>query len=586
MERFACAPLLALVVAACHGAPGRDGGSVDDAREVDAPTPPVTDPDFGPNVFVFSPEISTDDMQARLRTVFLQQEENQFGEERYAVLFRPGTYTLDVNVGFFTEIAGLGALPDDVTIRGDVHVEADWFDGNATHNFWRSVANLAIEPTGGSTRWAVSQAAPFRRLHVRGSVELDDNGWSSGGFLADSRIDATVASGTQQQWLSRSSAWNLWTGRNWNMVFVGVDGAPSGASWPDPPYTTVDRVPVVREKPFLFVDDAGGYRVFVPAVRHDSRGPSWPDAAGTSIGLGDFHVARAERDTAATLNAALASGKHLLFTPGIYRLDATLEVTRPDTVVLGMGLATLVPDGGADTMHVADVDGVVLAGLLFDAGPTSSSVLLRVGAPGEHADHVANPISLHDIFVRVGGAAVGRADVGVAIHADDVIGDHFWIWRADHSYGVGWDLNVARNGLVVDGDDVTIYGLFVEHQNGHLTVWNGERGRVYFYQSELPYDVPSQTAWMDGALEGYASYRVAPDVTQHEAWGLGVYCFFNTNPAVRAHAAIDAPQTPNIRFHHLVTVSLGGRGEITHGINARGPAARSSSPVAHLAEFP
>jgi hypothetical protein len=254
--------------------------------------------------------------------------------------------------------------------------------------------------------------------------------------------------------------------------------------------------------------------------------------------------------------------------------------------VLGIGLATLVPDGGVDAMHVADVDGVVLAGLLFDAGPTSSAVLLRVGAPGEHADHAADPISLHDIFVRVGGAAVGRADVGVAIHADDVIGDHFWIWRADHTYGVGWDVNTARNGLVVDGDDVTIYGLFVEHQRGHLTTWNGERGRVYFYQSELPYDVPSQAAWMDGALEGFASYRVAPDVTQHEAWGLGVYCFFNANPAVRAHAAIDAPQTPNVRFHHLVTVSLAGRGEITHGINTRGAAARASSQVAHLAEFP
>jgi hypothetical protein len=65
-----------------------------------------------------------------------------------------------------------------------------------------------------------------------------------------------------------------------------------------------------------------------------------------------------------------------------------------------------------------------------------------------------------------------------------------------------------------------------------------------------------------------------------------VYCFFSTDPSVRAHAAIDAPETPGVRFHHLVTVSLGGRGEITHGVNTRGPAARASSPVAHLAEFP
>ena len=42
---------------------------------------------------------------------------------------------------------------------------------------------------------------------------------------------------------------------------------------------------------------------------------------------------------------------------------------------------------------------------------------------------------------------------------------------------------------MVDGDDVTTYGLAVEHTLEDLTVWNGEGGQVYFYQSELPYDV-------------------------------------------------------------------------------------------------
>lgn len=44
-------------------------------------------------------------------------------------------------------------------------------------------------------------------------------------------------------------------------------------------------------------------------------------------------------------------------------------------------------------------------------------------------------------------------------------------------------------GLRVDGDDVTMYSLAVEHTLKDLTVWNGERGRTYFYQSELPYGV-------------------------------------------------------------------------------------------------
>jgi len=547
------------------------------------PVPPG--PVLGPNTAVFTPSLRTEVMQARLDTIFGRQETDQFGGDRYAVLFAPGAYDVDVNVGYYTEILGLGASPDDVTIRGAVHAEADWFSGNATHNFWRSVANVAIEPPGGSTRWAVSQAAPMRRVHVRGDLQLDDGGWSSGGFLADAVIDGTVFSGTQQQWLSRSSRWGDWEGQNWNMVFVGVDGAPSGANWPDPPYTTVARAPVVREKPFLFVD-GGGYRVFVPALRRDTTGPSWPGADGEAIPIAAFHIARAGIDTAATLNAALAGGEHLLFTPGVYHLDAPLEVTRAGTVVLGIGLATLVADDGIEAMHVADVDGVVLAGLLFDAGATSSPVLLQVGAPGSSADHAADPISLHDIFVRVGGADVGRAAVGVTIHSDDVVGDHFWIWRADHTYGVGWDLNTTDNGLIVEGDDVTFYGLFVEHQHHNLTRWNGERGRVYFYQSEMPYDVPSQSAWMDGGQNGYASYLVAADVTRHEAWGLGIYCFFDDNPAVKAHAAIEAPETANVRFRHVVTVSLGGRGEITHPVNDTGPAAGAGSGVAHLAEYP
>jgi hypothetical protein len=538
--------------------------------------PAPRDPVLGANTLVFTPSLRPEVMQARLDLVFARMETDQFGGDRYAVLFAPGAYQLDVNVGYYTEVLGLGAAPDDVTIAGAVHAEADWFDGNATHNFWRSVANLAM----GSSRWAVSQAAPLRRVHVRGSLQLDDGGWASGGFLADSRIDDTVASGTQQQWLSRSSAWGQWTGQNWNMVFVGVDGAPSGNAWPDPPYTTVDRVPVVREKPFLLEDG-----VFVPALRENSHGTSWSDgpAAGTTIPLRDFHIARAELDTAASLNAALADGKHLLFTPGIYHLDDTLEVTRAGTVVLGIGLATLVADGGVDAMHVADVDGVVLAGLLFDAGETSSDTLLQIGPPGSSADHAADPITLHDIFVRVGGADVGRAAVGIAIHSDDVIGDHFWIWRADHSYGVGWDLNTTENGLVVDGDDVTIYGLFVEHQHRNLTLWNGERGRVYFYQSEMPYDVPSQSAW---SSTGYASYKVAGGVTRHEAWGLGIYCFFNDDPGVTLRSAIEAPETANVRFHHVVTVSLGGRGTISHAVNDRGAAAGPGSGVAHLGEYP
>ncbi|MEV6552890.1 RICIN domain-containing protein [Streptomyces sp. NPDC051597] len=553
---------------------------------VDSQPPSGGDPDLGPHVSVFDPSMSPATVQSRLDQVFGQQESNQFGSQRYALLFKPGSYTVDANVGFYTQVAGLGLTPDAVTINGAVHAEADWFQGNATQNFWRSAENLSVTPVGGSDRWAVSQAAPYRRMHVRGNLQLDDGGWSSGGFMADSRIDGQVRSGSQQQWLSRNSQWGSWNGSNWNMVFVGDTNAPAN-TFPNPPYTTVAQSPVTREKPFLYVDAAGAYKVFVPALRTATQGTTWAGGtpAGTSLPIGQFFVVKPGA-TAADINGALAQGKNLLFTPGVYHLNQTIEVNRPDTVVLGLGLATLIPDNGITAMNVADVDGVKVAGLLIDAGPTNSALLMRVGAPGATARHTADPTSLHDVFFRVGGAGVGRATQSLVINSSDVIGDHMWLWRADHGSGVGWASNTAANGLVVNGTAVTMYGLFVEHYQQHQVIWNGDGGRTYFFQNEMPYDPPDQSAWMNGSTRGYDAYKVASSVTSHEAWGLGSYCYFNANPSVVAERAFETPNTAGVRFHDMVTVSLGGTGTINHVINNNGGTANSARNVVNLVSGP
>ncbi|MFE5512193.1 RICIN domain-containing protein [Streptomyces sp. NPDC056529] len=553
-------------------------------------TPVSTAPgdiDLGPNVVVLDPSMPSATVQNRLNTIFQRQETNQFGQERYAVLFRPGTYNNDVNVGFYTQVLGLGQSPDAVTINGAVHVEADWFPPqNATQNFWRGAENLSVNPIGGTDRWAVSQASAYRRMHVRGNLELSDGGWSSGGFMSDTKIDGQVRSGTQQQWLTRNSQLGSWTGSNWNMVFVGSQGVP-GTSFPNPPYTTVDRSPVVREKPYLTVDATGAYQVVVPAVRTDSTGTTWATGtpAETRIGMDRFHVVKPGA-TAAQINAALAEGKNLLVAPGVYHLDQTLRVTRPDTVVLGLGLATFVPDNGVTAMTVADVDGVKIAGVLFDAGTVNSQALLEVGPAGSTAAHATNPTSLHDVYFRVGGAAVGKASTSLVVNSDHVIGDHLWVWRADHGTGVGWTTNTADTGLIVNGDDVTMYGLFVEHYQKHQTLWNGNRGRTYFYQNEMPYDPPNQAAWMNGSTQGYAAYKVAESVTSHQAYGLGSYCYFNVNPGVTAERAIEAPNRPDVRFWNMVTVSLGGTGTIRHVVNNRGGPSNSSTNVANLVSYP
>ncbi|ADQ45029.1 coagulation factor 5/8 type domain protein [Caldicellulosiruptor kronotskyensis 2002] len=544
---------------------------------------------FGPHVKIFDPSMSSAEIQSICDTIFAEMEKNQFGTQRYALFFKPGSYSVNLSVGFYTSVHGLGKRPDDVTITGSVRCEADWMDGNATCNFWRSVENLTVIPTyrannlvsAGTETWAASQAAPLRRVHIKGGLSLWDPGsnydksWSSGGFIADSVIDGQITSGSQQQYFTRNTQMGSWSGSNWNMVFVGDIGAPA-EQWPNPAYTVVNQAPVIREKPFIYIDDSGNYAVFVPAVRTNAQGISWANGMGegTSLSMDQFVVAHPETSTAATLNQALSQGKNILFTPGIYHLSEPLRVSKPNTVILGLGLATLVPDNGTPAMTVADVDGVIIAGILFDAGPNNSPVLLEVGPEGSTQSHASNPITLSDLFFRVGGAGVGKADVCIKINSNDVIGDHFWVWRADHGDGVGWTINTTKNGIIVNGNNVIIYGLFVEHFHEYQTLWNGENGRVYFYQSEIPYDVPNQESWMDGSENGYASYRVADSVNSHQAWGLGVYSYFR-DADVKCNSAIKVPAKPGVRIYHACSVYLAGYGEITHVVNHTGDTAKA-----------
>jgi hypothetical protein len=544
-----------------------------DAAAIDRVSNGAT-PDFGPNVLLFNPGMPSAEIQQQIDKVYSIQQHSEFGTARYALLFMPGEYHVDVPIGFYTQVLGLGASPDGVHITGAVHSDASLPHNNATCTFWRAAEGFSVTSTGGTMQWAVSQAVPFRRMHVRGNIVLHQNGgWASGGWMADSLVDGNVGAGPQQQWISRNSEWGSWSGANWNMVFVGVPHPPAG-EWPEPPYTKVDRTPVVREKPFLEVDKQGNWSVRVPALRTDSTGITWHAGStpGKSIPLSRFYLARAGVDTAATINAQLARGKNLLFTPGIYDLTEPIRVTHPNTMVMGLGFATLRPTHGTAAMTTADEDGIEIAGVLFDAGEAQSPVLLEIGSEGSKAGHSKNPICLYDVFFRVGGAGVGRTQVNLRINSNDTIVDHTWIWRADHGSGVGWNSNLSANGLVVNGDNVTIYGLFVEHHQQFQVLWNGNGGRTYFYQSEIPYDPPDQASYTSApGVNGWASYKVADGVTHHEAWGLGIYSVFR-HPDVVLTRAIEVPTRPGVRFHHMITVALDDKGEISHVIDDKGDA--------------
>jgi hypothetical protein len=545
-------------------------------------------------------------IQQQIDKVYAIQQHSEFGSDRNAFLFLPGEYKVDIPVGFYTEVIGLGATPDAVHITGNVHSDASLPHNNATCTFWRAVEGFSVTPVNGpapaTMQWAVSQAVPFRRMHVMGSIVLHQNGWASGGWMSDSLIDGNVGAGPQQQWISRNTEWASWTGANWNMVFVGIPHPPEG-EWPQPPYTKVAATPIVREKPFLQVDAKGTWSVRVPSLVSNSTGITWHsgETPGTTIPLSRFYIAHPEKDSASTINAQLDAGKNLLFTPGIYDLAEPIRVTRPNTIVLGLGFATLRPTQGAAAMTTADADGIILAGLLFDAGPETSPVLLQIGPEASKAspaaDHASNPISLHDVFFRVGGAGPGRAKVNLEVNSNDTLIDHTWIWRADHGAGVGWTLNPSDNGLVVNGNRVTAYGLFVEHHQQYQVLWNGNAGRTYFYQSEIPYDPPDQASFTSGLdstgpdakgkpINGWASYKVADTVQTHEAWGLGIYSVFR-HPNVTLTRAIEVPKSPSIKFHHMITVALDNLGEISNVIDdTGGPARPNPRTTPKVAEFP
>ena len=430
--------------------------------------PPANAPDFGPNVLIFDPSMPTAEIQAAADAIYAQQVNDEMGPNRYALLFMPGTYgsndnPLFIKVGYYTEVAGLGDSPEDVVINGHVDVYNRCLAPDnciALVNFWRSLSNLTIQVNGlgldgcraSGNFWAVSQASPMRRVKITGgNLTLMDYctagpQYASGGFIADSKTDYII-NGSQQQFMVRNSNIGGWSNAVWNQVFSGVTGAPA-TTFPDPPYTTLATSPITREKPFLYVDAQGNYQVFVPATLLNSADTSWSDgpAAGTSIPLASFFIAK-PTDSARTINTELNRGRHVIFTPGVYHLDRTLLVRRAGTVVLGLGLATLVPDNGIVAMRVANVKSVTLAGFMIDAGPVSSRALLEIGTQSARRNRQwsdpANPTLLADVFFRIGGPALGKAAATLVVHSDNVSMDHIWAWRADHGNGVGWDLNLS-----------------------------------------------------------------------------------------------------------------------------------------------
>jgi F5/8 type C domain len=574
------------------------------------PAPP-TGGSLGSNVIVFTPSMSQSSIQSQLNTIANNQVSNQFGTARYALFFEPGTYgsaatPLDFTVGFYTEVAGLGQNPSAVVINGAINAfnqcpGGDQTNCNATDNFWRSMSNLTLNVMGntgcyaGDDFWAVSQAAPMRRVQINGNLSLMDYctgspDFASGGFIGDSRFSGgTITNGSQQQFITQNSNLDGWSNSVWNQVFVGDTGsvpaqsfaANSGDSGGPSSYTTLATSPVSEQEPYLYTDASGNYNVFVPSLQTNSSGPTWTassNTAGTSLSVNSTFYIVNSASTVAQINAALGAGDNLLFTPGVYSYASPINVTKADTKIIGLGFATLIPTAGNVTMNVADVSGVNISGLIFDAGPTSSPALLQVGTSGSTVSHASDPVTIDDVFFRVGGAETGTAATSFIDNSNNSIIDDVWAWRADHGAGAGsWTSDQGNTGLIVNGNNVTAYGLAVEHYQQDEVIWNGQGGEVIFFQNENPYEVPSQSVWMASPTQdGYPAFFVPNSVTSFQGYGMGSYSFFNQGVAIENAMAFQAPDSAGVQFHDLLTVFLNGSGGIQSVINGQGAAVSSS----------
>ncbi len=596
---------------------------------------------FGANTKVFMPSDDQAGIQDFIDTFYATSVWHEYAKTRLEMLFMPGEYDeIDMHVGFYTSVAGLGYVPSSVSLKA-LHTFHKPLSESSTTNFWRTVENLTLEE---NSLWSVSQATSLRRVHAKGNLELMGHGWASGGFISDSQIDGGVYAKVQQQWFTRNSQVGLWDGVDINMVFAGVTGELPGEWSASNRTTKLETTETIREKPFLVFDESKGYGVFLPALRHDASGHSWQDGAtdGKFIGIDDFYIAFPEKDNAASINKALDQGKHILLTPGIYNVERPITIKNANTVFMGMGLATLQTlDVNTDTaMRISDVSGVNVSSLLIDSGLVTES-LIEIGEEGADARHTDNPICLADMFFRSGGGRMFQyesTEINRTMIINDVLGDNFWLWRADHSsYApddmhfawdddwnwqpgtdkmTSWDWeyinaydaegnqrwenlgagglqrNKGRVGVEINGDYVSLYGLMVEHYTEYQTVWNGEYGFMCFYQSETPYEVPQQSDWMshNGTVQGYASYKVADHVQNHTAHGIGVYYVNNTNQGVVIlDHGIEAPANPGIALHHMALARFAGSAAagsgIRHVVNDQGPGVYNSGQKTSFTSF-
>ena len=393
-----------------------------------------------------------------------------------------------------------------------------------------------------------------RRHDVDGLLHAGPQ-YASGGFIADSKLDGRVAQRLAAAVPACATATSArWSNGVWNQVFAGVEGAPAQSYYPRTArrYTTLPTTPVSREKPYLYVDATGSYSVFVPSLQRE-LGRARPGRPGTTPGT--LAAARrassspSRRTRSQAINNALATGKNLLLTPGVYDVDQTIKVKRADTVVLGLGIATLTRGRTASSpLTVGDVPGVDIAGVIDRRRPGQLAGAAAVGSAPEHGSNARRHQTTRPTRRRCrtcSSASAARTSARPTVEPRGQQRQR----RSSTTSGPGGPTTATASAgrstrptpaSIVNGDNVTATGLFVEHYQKYNVIWNGENGTDDLLP-ERDAVRPAEPGRLAARRRSSATpaYKVADSVKTHEALGRRQLHLLQRRP--------DDPRDPRLR---------------------------------------
>jgi hypothetical protein len=549
---------------------------------------------FPPNVYIFRPGDDTK-TQEIINDIFSKQggadpvNHGQNSKENYAFLFMRGEYNnLNIPIGFYTHVAGLGKTNNEVIINGGPRVDNGSTDHTigALNNFWRTCENMTVNPlitlpgdNQVSMIYAVSQSCSLRSVNVNGilhlgAMEAGGMGFASGGFMANCNIKYDLNMGSQQQFICRNTQYGSFPVALWNQVNVGCtsdnenEGCCINTTEPQissSTLTVVESTPSVMEKPYLTYDDEDGFVVLCPGLSVNTKG-------NTSFNPTTFKTIKKDNYKIVTddikvteLNTYLSTSniKCIIFSPGRYNIDSPIKLN--GQLLFGLGIPVL-----TSTKNNNIITGYgYICGLIFDAGFSNTgnaknNILVNL-------DNI-NASYLWDIICRVGGGDyndnIYEVNTMLYIGGNNSILDNVWCWVADHyadnNHYVGWEKAVCQIGVHVTGENVIAYGLFAEHTQYRNVLWEGDKGEVYMFQSEFNYFPPPSFN-----ADDFVAYEVKPSVNKHTLKGGGAYSFFpsttdNPNPITMAFAGFKFADVTKIDYENLTTVFLNGYGGITY----------------------